>query len=112
MVSLIYSGFFLFVGGSSFLVTRTGLLFQVMYFFREVSYYPISIFPRAIQVIVTLAVPYGFINFYPLEGLLGKEGHGAFRNLFCWTPAAALAFFAIACLFFTKSAKCYKSSGS
>lgn len=110
--SLIYSGFFLFVGGTAFLATRTGLLFQVMYFFREVSYYPVSIFPRAIQIIVTLIVPYGFVNFYPLEGMLGKESSGIFRNPAPWTPAAALAFFAIACLFFQKSAKYYKSSGS
>lgn len=110
--SLIYSGFFLFVGGTAFLATRTGVLFQVMYFFREVSYYPISIFPRAIQVIVTLIVPYGFVNFYPLEELLGKEGQGIFRNPAPWTPATALAFFAIACLYFIKSAKSYKSSGS
>lgn len=110
--SLIYSGFFLFVGGTAFLVTKTDLLFQVMYFFREVSYYPISIFPRAMQLIVTWIVPYGFINFYPLQGLLGKEPRGLLRDPACWTPIVAVAFFAIACLFFTKSAKYYKSSGS
>ena len=110
--SLIYSGFFLFVGGSAFLVTKNGLLFRIMYFFREVSYYPISIFPRVIQVIVTLIVPYGFINFYPLQELLGKEGHGIFRNPAFWTPVAAVSFFTVACLFFEKSVKCYKSSGS
>lgn len=110
--SLIYSGFFLFVGGTAFLVTKTDLLFRIMYFFREVSYYPISIFPRAMQIIVTWIVPYGFINFYPLQSLLGKEPRGLLRAPACLTPIVALAFFAIACLYFIKSAKSYKSSGS
>ncbi len=60
--SLVYAGLFLIVTASAFLAAKNDALFQVMYFFREVSYYPVSIFPRAIQVIVTTLVPYGFVN--------------------------------------------------
>ena len=110
--SLIYAGLFLFVSGSAFFAVRINALFQIMFFFREVSYYPVSIFPKVIQVIVTVVIPYGFVNFYPLQSVLGKDdgffgGQAAGAGGF-----AAVLFFAAACLFFEKGAKSYKSSGS
>ncbi len=110
--SLIYGGLFLIVSGSAFLVAKIDSLFQIMYFFREVSYYPISIFPRIIQVIVTTLVPYGFVNYYPLRELLGKEDGVVFRQAAVLSPLAAVLFFAVSCLLFHQSSKCYKSSGS
>lgn len=110
--SLIYAGFFLIVGGAAFLVARINSLFHIMYFFREVSYYPISIFPRLIQIIVTVLVPYGFINFYPLQELLEKNDFIFHEALSLLAPAVSILFFALACLFFIKSSKHYKSSGS
>ena len=110
--SLIYGGLFLIVSGSAFLVTKTDALFHIMFFFREVSYYPLSIFPKVIQIMATVLVPYGFINFYPLRELLGKEETGGLGNLAGWSPVAAIVFFTMACLFFNLSARQYKSSGS
>ncbi len=110
--SLIYGGLFLIVSASAFLAAKIDALFQIMYFFREVSYYPISIFPRMIQVIVTTIVPYGFVNYYPLRELLGKEDNAVFRQAAVWGPLVAVSFFAVSCVFFHQSAKCYKSSGS
>ncbi len=110
--SLIYAGFFLIVSGSAFLVTKIDSLFNIMYFFREVSYYPISIFPKIIQVVVTVLVPYGFINFYSLQELLEKEDYIFYENIAKWCPVVSILFFALACLFFNISSKHYKSSGS
>lgn len=110
--SLIYGGLFLVVSGSAFLVAKIDVLFQVMYFFREVSYYPVSIFPRIIQVVVTTLVPYGFVNYYPLRAFLGKEDGAAFPQAVGWGIPVAAIFFALSCFFFHQSAKCYKSSGS
>ncbi len=110
--SLLYGGFFLFVSGSAFLVTKIDAMDNIMFFFREVSFYPLSIFPKIIQVIATVLVPYGFINFYPLKELLGKRDSAYFGDLASWSPFVAILFFFIACLFFNKSTKRYKSSGS
>lgn len=110
--SLVYAGLFLIVTASAFLAAKIDALFQVMYFFREVSYYPVSIFPRAIQVIVTTLVPYGFVNYYPLRALLGKEDNAVFGWAAAWGPLVTTLFFAAACFIFVRSAKCYKSSGS
>ncbi|MCM1263437.1 MAG: ABC-2 family transporter protein [Butyrivibrio sp.] len=110
--SLIYGGLFLIVSGSAFLVAKIDVLFQVMYFFREVSYYPVSIFPKIIQVIVTTLVPYGFVNYYPIRELLGKNDGAVFSQAAGLGPIVAALFFAVACFFFHQSTKCYKSSGS
>lgn len=110
--SLIYAGFFLIVSGAAFLVTKINSFFNIMYFFREISYYPISIFPKIIQIIVTVLVPYGFINFYPLQELLGKDDFVFHETMAVLAPIVSVLFFTLACLFFIKSSKYYKSSGS
>lgn len=110
--SLIYAGFFLIVSGSAFFTTKTNSLSNIMFFFREVSFYPLSIFPKIIQLIATVLVPYGFINYYPLQQLLDKNDFGYFNNVAKWCPYVSVLFFIIACLFFIKSSKQYKSSGS
>lgn len=110
--SLIYAGLFLFVSASAFWATKIDALFNIMYFFREISYYPISIFPKVIQVIVTAVIPYGFINYFPLKELLGKEDAAVFGNIAKWSPLVSIVFFTIACCFFNLSSKCYKSTGS
>lgn len=110
--SLIYAGLFLLVTASAFFAAKIDALFQIMYFFREVSYYPVSVFPRVIQVIVTTLVPYGFVNYYPLRALLGKEDDVIFGRAAAWGPLVAVLFFTAACFIFVRSAKCYKSSGS
>lgn len=110
--SLIYGGLFLVVSASAFLAAKIDVLFGVMYFFREVSYYPVSIFPKIIQVIVTTLVPYGFVNYYPLRAFLGKGDSAVFPQAAGWGPLVATLFFTASCLFFHQSAKCYKSSGS
>lgn len=110
--SLIYAGLFLLVSGTAFLATKIDAVFQIMFFFREVSFYPLSIFPKVIQIIATVLVPYGFINFYPLQELLGKQDAGYFGNMALWCPFVSVLFFAASCLFFHESTKHYKSSGS
>lgn len=110
--SLIYGGLFLIVSGSAFLVTKITAMFNIMFFFREVSYYPLSIFPKAFQLIATVLVPYGFINFYPLQALLGKSDTGYWKSMAAWCPVVSILFFMISCLFFNRSARQYKSSGS
>jgi ABC-2 type transport system permease protein len=37
------------------------------------AHYPLSIYPRAIQFLLTWVVPYGFASFYPASFLLGRD---------------------------------------
>lgn len=65
-----------------------------------------------IQLIATVLVPYGFINFYPLQALLGKSDGEYWRSMAGWCPLVSISFFMISCLFFNRNARQYKSSGS
>ena len=42
-------------------------------FFREASYYPISILPVFMQVFMTFVIPYSMINFFPIQIILPKN---------------------------------------
>jgi ABC-2 type transport system permease protein len=37
------------------------------------AHYPLTIFPRAIQVMLTWVIPYAFTSFYPASFLLGRD---------------------------------------
>lgn len=47
---------------------------------KEFTNYPITIFPKGIQFVLTFILPFAFMNFYPAAALLGKaipEGYPA-----------------------------------
>ena len=37
------------------------------------AHYPLTIFPRAIQIMLTWIIPYAFVSFYPASFLLGRD---------------------------------------
>lgn len=110
--SFIYAGLFLIVSASAFWAIKIDALFEIMYFFREVSYYPISVFPHIIQVIVTVIIPYGMMNYYPLKLMFNKQDI-AFGDGFAYAfPAFTIVFFVLANVYFVLCRRLYTSSGS
>jgi len=74
--------------------------------------YPLSIYHRGIQAALTLILPYGFINFYPVQYFLNKQ-EGMFSPYFQFlTPFVGMAVFSAAYLFWEMGLKAYQSSGS
>lgn len=47
----------------------TGLVFQGI----EIAQFPLSVFPRAIQILMTWVIPYAFASYYPASYLLGRN---------------------------------------
>jgi ABC-2 type transport system permease protein len=75
--------------------------------------YPITIFPLAIQGILTFLLPYAFINFYPAQYFLGKTDFSVFSPLFQYlTPLVGLTVFGGSLLFWNWGLKKYQSTGS
>jgi len=54
--------------------------------------YPVTIFPRAVQSIVTLVIPVGMIGFFPASALLGRLDPAAFCAV---VPCVAFMFLGI-----------------
>lgn len=71
---LIQGSVMIFTGALSFRFVRALAVMDVcIYRIREFINYPISIYSTGIQIFLTIIIPYGFVNFYPVEALIGKQ---------------------------------------
>lgn len=75
----------------------------------EYTKYPITIYPKAIQFIVTLFVPYAFMSFFPASLLLDK-GLGA--RLMWFSPIVVAFCIYLSIKLFYKGLKLYESIGN
>jgi ABC-2 type transport system permease protein len=75
----------------------------------EYTKYPITIYPKFIQFVVTFLVPYGFISFFPTSLLLEK-GLGA--KLMLVAPVITLYCIYLAVKLFKKGLTLYESVGN
>lgn len=73
--------------------------------------YPLSIYSKGIQVLLTFIIPYAFINYYPSQLFLGKQElfHPVFRYL---TPLVGVLVFYLAYLFWKRGLNAYQGTGS
>ncbi len=97
----------------SFWLVKSDSLYRL--FFANLTgflQYPLSIYNRSIQVVLTFVLPYAFINFYPAHYFLGKTDalfHPYFQYL---TPLVGLLAFALAYGFWKLGINNYQSTGS
>jgi ABC-2 type transport system permease protein len=85
-------------------------------FYWEVNWrfleYPINIYPRPIQLIFTSILPFGFISFYPVQVLLGKQ-EGILPQITMWlSPVVALLLVLLTALCWQKIMHRYESTGT
>jgi ABC-2 type transport system permease protein len=74
--------------------------------------YPLSIYSRFIQFLLTFVLPYAFINFYPAQVLLGKSDSIFVPGISYFSPViGAIAFF-LAYQFWLVGLRAYQSTGS
>lgn len=76
---------------------------------REMAQYPLSIYERGFRRFFTFAVPFGCVNYLPLEFILGRPGTGPWAALL---PLAGLAFLGLALLAWKAGTRRYASTGS
>ena len=112
--TLIQSSIMIFTGALCFKFTKAISVMDVcIYKIREFINYPISIYSLSVQVFLTIIIPYGFVNFYPVEALLGKQD-----NFISATIASGgsivigIVMFVGSYLFFMKYVDKYQSTGS
>lgn len=80
---------------------------------RSYTRYPITIYHKAIQVILTFIVPYAFINFFPAQYFLNKNDFSIFHPVCQFlSPIAAILSFSAAYFLWKIGINNYKSSGS
>mgnify|MGYP002287113377 CR=1 FL=1 len=111
--ALIYFSLLLIIRTPVFFFIKFESVSDFFFFFREMSYYPLSIYPKAMQTILLYILPYAFINYIPMKHMLGKEDFfiGGEISIFL-SPLVAVLLLIMAVLFFDFGVNHYKSTGS
>lgn len=108
--AIIISSFKVLVASLAFKFKRSGPLLQFIYNFTGYTKYPMKIYPKFIQGLLTFVIPLGLCLFYPFENLITPGGNG-------WIIAASIIAFTAAfssiCVFvWSKMIKLYESTGT
>lgn len=111
---LIYASLHVFIGTLSFWIVRIDSVFSTIMDMRQFVYYPITIYDKSIQFILTFIFPIAFVNYYPMLYLLGKADNMYINPI--WFPVICLflgiVMYVFSYMFFCFGAKRYTSTGN
>lgn len=111
--SLIQAAGFIATSVPAFWLLKSDGLYQL--FFKNMTYflqYPLSIYHKGVRILLTVILPYAFINFYPVQYFLGRGMEGAAAVLRYMTPLVGAAVFALAYGFWKLGLAAYEGTGS
>lgn len=111
---LIRGGIYILLGSTS-LWTKSANDFgqYTQEIFDKTTMYPLSMYPEALQLILTFIIPIGWVSFYPASELLGIETAFSADGLGVWiTFLAGIAVMLIAGAVFKAGMKRYESAGN
>lgn len=83
----------------------------VFYQMRGFIAYPITIYPKVIQYLLTFVIPLAFVNYYPTQYFFDSEDSGL-RWLSYISPCVGIVIFLLALLLWKTSLLRYKSTGN
>lgn len=110
---LIMGGALVIIASLAFWTTRSERLYWVvLYPARQLTYYPVSIYPRIVQFVLTFVIPFGFLNYYPAHVLLERFEAASQIPIYYLGPVVAVIFFAFSYGLWTLGLARYQSTGS
>lgn len=111
--ALIQGAAFIFTSVPAFWIVQNSALMNIVNNLKSFVRYPVSLYNKGIQILLTLVIPYAFINFYPAQIFLKKNDFMMFHPVFQYlTPIVGLLLFAGGYLFWQLGISHYKSTGS
>ncbi len=112
--ALIHASLIMFGSVAAFWLIRTRSLSQfVVRETNEFNLYPLSIYPRYLQILLTFVIPWGFVNFYPAQYFLEKQDLLFFHPVVQYlTPIVGLVLLGAAILFWKRGLARYQSTGT
>lgn len=104
----------MFSAAASFWILKSSSLYALaIYSPREFIWYPLSIYGKTIQILLTFLLPFAFVNFFPAQYFLQKSDFGIFPPLFQYlTPLVGIGMFILAYKFWKVGVNHYQSTGS
>ncbi len=112
---LIQAAVSLLVACASFWIVKvSGLTWTVQQIQNELVRYPISIYGKGVQLILTVALPVAFTTYYPTTTILGKSDGSLLpaQQLGLLTPLVGVVWFGLAYLVWKKGVNRYQGTGS
>ena len=118
--TLIQAAIIILSGSMSFwFVKSTSVVHTAIYGLRQFIDYPLTIYHKGIQILLTFIVPYGFVTFYPAEYFLNKSGFPLFYGVTLFdplfqfgTPIVGVIIFILAYRVWILGISRYQSTGS
>ena len=107
--TLIYTSLKIMTSAVSFWTKASGHITHMLYMTNDFSKYPVSIYNKAVQTIITYIIPFAFTAYFPAKYFLtGKD------PLFCigGTVIAGTVLFVLAGFVWNRGLKAYESAGS
>ncbi|WP_078547790.1 ABC transporter permease [Litchfieldia alkalitelluris] len=110
---LIQGGLLVMISAIAFWTTKSERFYWVvMYPARNLTNYPLGIYPKIIQYITAFVIPFGFVNYFPAAALLEKDINYFHANIGYLTPVVGIVFFFLAYHLWMFGLNRYKSTGS
>lgn len=79
--ALLQAGVLILFASVTFVIIENPLTGYLLTKIRPLYEYPISVLPKAVQIILTTVLPLAFISFYPAQNLLSKNDFPVFSPL-------------------------------
>ena len=108
--AIIQSCIFCIIGFIAFWTMRSSVFHDIYSTFKDFMNYPISIYSKHIQEILTCFIPLAFVNYYPALYLLNKNHANSFLPFL--SPVVALILLTLTIIFARHAYKNYASTGS
>lgn len=111
---LIQAAIFLFIASLSFYFVKTNYVKSIMYYtLRQIAGYPISLFPRILQIIMICVVPFAFVNYFPAQYFVHAKDMALYSSVNLYlSPLIGVFLYSCAYLFWRYSMRYYKSTGN
>jgi len=111
---LIQGAIFLLIASFSFHMIKTGSMKSLFFHnARDLAKYPISIYPKILQIFLICIVPFAFVNYFPSQYFLNKVDADIYWNgLFYLTPIVGIVMYFLIYLYWRYSIKKYTSVGN
>jgi ABC-2 type transport system permease protein len=97
----------------AFWTTRTYTFYwSIVYPARQLVNYPVSIYHRALQLVLTFVVPFAFINYFPAHVLLERTSELTLPALAWGTPVVGVVIITVVYGFWKWGTRFYTGTGS
>lgn len=111
--TFIHSALIIIAASCAFWVVRsTAIVDMTIYAVRNFINYPISIYARGVQFVLTFIIPYAFVNYFPSTVLFGKEASFGTSALAFGTPVFGIVLFILSVYIFYFGVRRYESTGT